>query len=88
MNMQHIYNDHIGSDMTFKQFVDICGECWKDNYGFMVVSKDNEINLFVFSVTDDSDNIYENQYSMIIYLINISVKGNPIKLTDHFVVVL
>lgn len=44
MNMKHIYNDHVGTDMTFKEFIDICGECWKDKHGFLVISKDNEIN--------------------------------------------
>lgn len=44
MNMRHIYNDHVGStDMTFKKFVDICRECWKDKYGFLVISKDDDI---------------------------------------------
>lgn len=43
MNMKHIYNDHVGSDMSFKQFINICHECWKDKHGFLVISKDNEI---------------------------------------------
>lgn len=44
MNMKHIYNDHIGSDMCFNKFIDICRECWKTKYGFLVISKDDEIN--------------------------------------------
>lgn len=44
MNLRHIYNDHVIGDMTFKEFTDICSECWKDKYGFIVVSKDDAIN--------------------------------------------
>lgn len=43
MNMKHIYNDHVGGDMKFNKFIDICQECWKDRYGFLIISKDNEI---------------------------------------------
>lgn len=32
MNLRHIYNDHIIGDMTFKIFLDICSQCWKDKY--------------------------------------------------------
>lgn len=44
MNLKHIYNDHVIGDMSFNEFVKICSECWKDKYGFVVVSKDDSIN--------------------------------------------
>lgn len=44
MNLKHIYNDHVIGDMSFKEFTKICGECWKDEYGFLVVSKDDPKN--------------------------------------------
>lgn len=45
MNMKHIYNDHITTDMSFIQFRDICGKCWNSNkYGFIVINKDDDIN--------------------------------------------
>lgn len=43
MNLRHIYNDHVGSDMGFKEFYNICRECWKDKYGFLLINKDDEI---------------------------------------------
>lgn len=43
LNMRHIYNDHVGSDITFDQFNGICRECWKDKHGFLIISKDDEI---------------------------------------------
>ena len=30
--------------MSFNQFADICNRYWKDKYGFLVVSKDDEFN--------------------------------------------
>lgn len=42
-NLHHIYNDHVGTDMTFEQFKLLCSECWKEKYGFLVIDKDSDI---------------------------------------------
>uniref|UniRef100_A0A1B0G9Q9 Uncharacterized protein n=1 Tax=Glossina morsitans morsitans TaxID=37546 RepID=A0A1B0G9Q9_GLOMM len=44
MNVRHIFNDHVIGDMSFKKFLTICNTCWKDKYGFVVVSKDDPID--------------------------------------------
>lgn len=44
MNMRHVYSDHVSSDMTFNKFSDICRECWSHKYGFLIISKDNDLN--------------------------------------------
>lgn len=44
LNLKHIYNDHINSDMSFNQFRELCSQCWKDAYGFLVVNKDCSID--------------------------------------------
>lgn len=44
MNLKHVYNDHIGSDMSFEEFKCACSHCWKQPYGFITVCKDNEIS--------------------------------------------
>lgn len=44
MNLKHIYNDHVNTDMTFDSFKKVCSECWKDKYGFLVITKDNDIH--------------------------------------------
>lgn len=45
MNMKHIYDDHITTDMTFNQFRYLCGLCWNaKKYGFLVINKDDDIN--------------------------------------------
>lgn len=42
LNLKHIFNDHVGSDMNFETFHTMCRECWKDKYGFLVISKDDD----------------------------------------------
>lgn len=45
MNLKHIYNDHVNTDMTYAQFKDLCFACWNnDKYGFAVIDKDSELN--------------------------------------------
>lgn len=45
MNLKHIYNDcGVGCDMKFERFRDLCSECWKDKYGFVVIDLDSELN--------------------------------------------
>lgn len=43
-NMKHVYSDHVAADMTFEKFYDLCRECWKEKYGFLVISKDDALN--------------------------------------------
>lgn len=43
LNLKHIYKDHVGNDISLEMFQNICRECWKDKYGFLVISKDDEI---------------------------------------------
>lgn len=40
MNLRHIYNDHVNTDMTFEQFNELCAQCWKKKYGFALIDKD------------------------------------------------
>lgn len=44
MNLHHIFSDHVSPDVTFKQFQEMCAECWKDKYGFLVIDKDRDIH--------------------------------------------
>lgn len=43
MNLKHVYDDHVNTDMTMEKFKSICSECWKDKYGFLVIVKDCDI---------------------------------------------
>lgn len=45
MNLRHIYNDHVNTDMIYQRFKDLCSKCWNDNnHGFLVIDKDCEIS--------------------------------------------
>lgn len=44
LNIRHNYNDHVGFDMAYKKFQEICSNCWKTKYEFLVISKDDPMN--------------------------------------------
>jgi hypothetical protein len=41
-NLQHVYQDHVNTDMTFEQFKNMCRLCWKDKFGFLVIDKERD----------------------------------------------
>lgn len=43
-NLRHVYNDHIGTDMSFDDFRSLCSLPWKKDYGFLSIFKDNKMN--------------------------------------------
>ena len=43
LNLKHVYQDHVGTDMTFEKFRTLCAECWKHKYGFITICKDFDI---------------------------------------------
>lgn len=43
MNLKHIYNDHVNTDMTFDEFRDMCSKCWIKKYGFLTIDKDSSM---------------------------------------------
>lgn len=43
-NLQHIYHDHVNTDMSFETFKKICTKVWQSgNNAFVVIDKDREI---------------------------------------------
>lgn len=45
MNLKHIYNDMgVGCHMRFDQFQQFCFECWREQYGFVVIDMDSEVD--------------------------------------------
>lgn len=46
INLKHAYDEHVGTDMTFEHFKQFCAQCWKEDYGFVVVDKDSKIGRF------------------------------------------
>lgn len=44
LNLKHVYSNHVGGDMSFENFKNICSNCWKTQYGFLSIFKDEKIN--------------------------------------------
>lgn len=44
LNLKHVYEDHVNTDMSFAQFKKLCSACWKDRHGFILIDKNREIN--------------------------------------------
>ena len=45
VNLKHIYDDHVNTDMSYNRFKELSGKCWgEDNYGFLVIDKDRALN--------------------------------------------
>ena len=44
LNLKHVYNNHVGNDFTFQEFKNLCNECWKEDYGFLVIDKERPLN--------------------------------------------
>lgn len=44
LNLKHVYDNHVIGDMKFDKFLEICNECWKYKYGFIVIDKESNLN--------------------------------------------
>ena len=45
VNLKHIYDDHVNTDISYNKFKELCGKRWGvDNYGFLVIDKDRALN--------------------------------------------
>lgn len=44
VNLRHIYDEHVGSDMTWYQFKDMCTKIWSNPYHYVVINKDCKKN--------------------------------------------
>lgn len=44
INLKHVFDEHVSPDMNFEEFKKLCSQCWRDNYGTLVIVKDFEHN--------------------------------------------
>ena len=45
VNLKHIFDDHVNTDMSYNRFRELCGKCWgNDNHGFLLIDKDSVSN--------------------------------------------
>ena len=43
-NINHIYNDHVSSDMSKDEFRDFCKKAWEEPHGFVVIDLTSKKN--------------------------------------------
>lgn len=44
MNLKHVYNDNVNTDMSYEEFKRMCLSCWRDDYSFLVIDKDSKLD--------------------------------------------
>lgn len=44
VNLKHIYEEHVSSDMPWNQFKNICNIVWSKPYNFVCINKDSSLN--------------------------------------------
>jgi hypothetical protein len=54
LNLRHVYTDHVNTDMSFPKFQEICKRAWETKNGFLVISKDDPINMGRYRIGFDT----------------------------------
>lgn len=44
INMRHVYDEHVSTDMSWMQFRELCSNIWKEPYSYLVINKDCSTN--------------------------------------------
>lgn len=44
INLRHVYDEHVNTDMSWLQFRDMCANIWNKPYGYLVINKDCDKN--------------------------------------------
>lgn len=44
INLKHIYNEHVNTDLEWLQFKKLCSTIWQDQFNFLLVNKDCPLN--------------------------------------------
>lgn len=44
INLKHVFEEHVSSDMQFNQFKKMCNYCWLKRHDFLVINKDCDVN--------------------------------------------
>lgn len=40
INLRHVYEEHVSTDMTWLEFREMCSEIWKEPFNYVVINKD------------------------------------------------
>lgn len=56
--MEKIYDDFVGTDMTFDVFKDVCREAWNVDHGFLIIDKTKKNGRYKFKDNDSEVKIW------------------------------
>lgn len=54
INLKHVYDEHVGSDMSWTQFRQMCSKVWNEPFSYVVINKDCERNHGCYRKTFDT----------------------------------
>lgn len=83
LNLHHIFSDHVSPDITFQEYQEMYGQCWNNEYGFIVVDKDRDLVNCRFRKGFDNF-IYREKEIKKKYMLVIELKINFFATTKHF----
>ena len=45
LNLKHVYEDHVNTDMSWNRFRELCSKCWNRDhkYSYLVIDKEKDI---------------------------------------------
>lgn len=43
INLKHVFEEHVSSDMSFNEFKKTCNYCWLERHDFLVINKDCDV---------------------------------------------
>ncbi|CAK1594972.1 unnamed protein product [Parnassius mnemosyne] len=54
VNLRHIYDEHVGSDMTWSRFREMCSTVWSKPFNYIVINKECERNKGCYRMKFDT----------------------------------
>lgn len=59
INLRHVYDEHVGSDMSWSQFREMCARIWNTPYSYLVINKDCKRNSGCYRMGFDTFVIHD-----------------------------
>ncbi|KAG7297575.1 hypothetical protein JYU34_019620 [Plutella xylostella] len=54
VNLRHVYDEHVNTDMTWSQFREMCSRVWKNEFSYLVINKDCQKNKGCYRMKFDT----------------------------------